>query len=311
MIEHLRALAVFAKTVELGSFRAAARALSLSPSVVSHHISKLEEHLALPLLYRSTRRLALTAEGKRLQAAAADMLQAAERGIDALSQDGKTPRGELRLAAPAFLATTSLCRDLAELAAAHPQVQLRLSFSDAPIDLLRDGFDLALRIGRVARTNDSTLRQRKLCEMRRLLVASPHYLRQHRSPRLPRDLAALDYLQLASRPAAVTLSRVGRPASASVTVPFSSRISVDSAAALHGLALAGAGLATLPEILVRADLSRGSLVELLPSWQVQSMGVYLLWPKTTQRPGLTALCSGFLRPRIAELFAGASHGQTA
>ncbi len=116
MIEHLRALAVFAKTVELGSFRAAARALSMAPSVVSHHISQLESRLQLPLLYRSTRRLALTAEGKRLYPQARDMLAAAERGIDTVSDTGQNPRGELRLAiAQQFIALSGLAAAAASL----------------------------------------------------------------------------------------------------------------------------------------------------------------------------------------------------
>lgn len=301
MIEHLRSLAVFAKTVELGSFRAAARALSLSPSVVSHHLGKLEASLGLPLLYRSTRRLALTAEGKRLLAAARDMMSAAERGLDAVSEQGQSPRGELRLSAPAFLAATALCRDLAEFAATYPQVKLTLSFSDAPTDLLRDGFDLALRVGRV---QDSTLRLRKLCDMRRLLVAAPRYLKGRRAPRRVAELAAFDYLQLSSRPAEVTLSRRGSGAPPR-TVSFQSRLVVDSAAALHGLTLAGAGLATLPEILIRSDLARGDLVELLPRFQTKLLGVYLLWPKTAQRPALLMRFSEFMGPRIRQLFAPA------
>lgn len=303
MLEHLRALAIFAKTVELGSFRAAARALSMAPSVVSHHISQLEARLQLPLLYRSTRRLALTAEGKRLYPQARDMLAAAERGIDTVSDTGQNPRGELRLAAPAFLATTSLCRDLGEFCRLYPQVKLVMSFSDSPIDLLRDGFDLALRVGRIA---DSALRLRKLCDMRRLLVAAPRYLGTRAAPRAPRDLATWNYLQLSSRPAEVTLGRAGK--AATVTQTFDSRIAVDSAAALRGLALAGAGLATLPEILIRTDLARGRLVEILPTWQTKLLGVYLLWPRTAQRPSLSARFIEFIGPRVSRLFTPAATG---
>src|SRR5215470_9370552 len=120
VIGELKALAVFATTVERGSFRDAARALALSPSVVSHHVSELERRLSLALLYRSTRRLALTPDGEKLYQSARDMLAAAERGLDAVSAQGPNPTGVLRVTAPALLAETVFCRDLAAFAHAHP-----------------------------------------------------------------------------------------------------------------------------------------------------------------------------------------------
>src|SRR5436190_9084038 len=110
MIEALKSLAVFAKTVECGSFRAAARHLDLSPSVVSYHVSSLERRLALPLLYRSTRHLALTPDGEQLYTHARAMLEVAERGLDAAAGHASRPRGKLRITAPALLAETRFCR---------------------------------------------------------------------------------------------------------------------------------------------------------------------------------------------------------
>src|SRR5580658_6140699 len=109
MLEQLRALAVFARVVDLGSFRAASRALSLSPSVISHHVRELEARMAMPLLHRSTRRLSLTPEGQRVLAHAREMVDAAERGLGEVSGAS----GRLRITAPAFLAATGLSRDLA------------------------------------------------------------------------------------------------------------------------------------------------------------------------------------------------------
>jgi DNA-binding transcriptional LysR family regulator len=179
VLDQLRSLAVFAKVAELGSFRAAARALALSPSVVSHHVGELERRLALPLLYRSTRSIALTPDGEQLVAAAREMVDAAARGLDAVSGRSAAPSGALRLTAPAFLAGTGLSRHLAAFSSKHPNVRLTVSFTDAPRDLLRDGLDLALRIGKLA---DSTHRTRKLAEMRRVLVASPRYAAARRPP---------------------------------------------------------------------------------------------------------------------------------
>ena len=159
MIDDLRALAVFARTVELGSFRGAAKALALSPSVVSHHVALLESRVGVPLLYRSTRRLALTPEGERLFASAREMVEAAERGLDGVNGRSESPSGLLRVSVPAFLANTAFPRDLAAFSAEHPRVRLTVGFSDGRRELIQDGLDVALRIGGL---EDSSLRARRL-----------------------------------------------------------------------------------------------------------------------------------------------------
>jgi len=296
MIDQLRALAVFAKVVELGSFRAAAKALSVSPSVVSHHVSELERHLSLPLLYRSTRRLALTPDGEKLVGAAREMVDAAERGLDGVSGRSETPTGALRLTVPAFLAGTAFSRDLAAFAAAHPQVALTVSFSELTRDLLRDGFDMAIRMGRL---DDSTHKTRKLADMGRLLVASPRYVAARAPLVTPRGLASWDLVQLSSRPAEVTVQAPGKKAQ---TVAITPRIAVDSAAAVRELVIAGAGVATLPEVTVRDDLVAGRLVGVLAGWQPASVGVYAVWPGNAQRPGLTMRFIEFISTPMATLF---------
>ena len=132
MLDQLRSLAVFARVAELGSFRAAARRLSLAPSVVSHHVSELERRLSLPLLYRTTRRVALTPEGAKLFAAAHEMLEAAERGLDEATGGSASPSGVLRVTAPAFLADTTLPRDLA--ATGRPSHPVRPVVDHFPAD---------------------------------------------------------------------------------------------------------------------------------------------------------------------------------
>ncbi|KMN81531.1 LysR family transcriptional regulator, partial [Chromobacterium violaceum] len=120
MIDELRALAVFAKTTETGSFRAAARALGLAPSVVSHHVSQLESRLGVALLYRSTRRLSLTPDGQALYGHAQAMLQAAETGLNELAGRAIEPAGTLRLSLPAFFARGPLTTSLAAFSRCHP-----------------------------------------------------------------------------------------------------------------------------------------------------------------------------------------------
>jgi DNA-binding transcriptional LysR family regulator len=295
MLDHLRALAVFARVADLGSFRAAARVLGLSPSVVSHHLRELEARLATPLLYRTTRRLALTPAGERLLTSARQMVEAAERGLDGVSSAG----GKLRVTAPAFLAATGLCRDLAAFSARHPNVQLVISFSEVTLDLLRDGLDVAFRIGKLA---DSAHMSRKLTDMPRVLVSAPAAIERGPRLRAPRDLETRSFIQLSSRPPLLSLASPGHKPT---TVALSPKISVDSAAAVRELALAGAGLATLPELLVRDDLRRGRLVVVLPRWTVASVGVYAVWPSHPQRAELTQAFVAFVEPRLVSLFAPA------
>jgi DNA-binding transcriptional LysR family regulator len=293
VLERLRALAVFAKVADLGSFRAASRALGLSPSVVSHHVRELEARLATPLLHRTTRRVALTPAGQRLISYARQMVEAAERGLDGVS----SATGRLRVTAPAFLAASGLCRDFAAFSAQHPGVELEISFTEATQDLLRDGLDVAFRIGSLG---DSTHKTRKLADMRRVLVAAPE-VAAAANPRTPLDLSAHGFIQLSSRPPRLTLAR---PGGKPVTVAVHPRISVDSAAAARELALAGAGIATLPELLVRDDLARGRLVTVLPAWTAASVGVYAVWPGHAQRAELTQVFVAFVAPRLASLFGG-------
>lgn len=297
MLDHLRQLAVFAKVVERGSFRGAARDLSLSPSVVSHHVAELEARLSLPLLHRSTRRLALTPDGEKLLSFAREMVDAAGRGLDAMSGRSSAPTGTLRVTAPAFFAETGFCSDLAAFQSAHPGVELTVSFTEVPRDLLRDGFDLALRAGQL---EDSTHKTRRLADMRRVLVGSPRYLSRRAEPRAPGDLADLDFVQLSSRPPRLSIKGLG--AKKPVTVTVHPRIHVDSAAAMREIVLAGGGVSAIPEVLVRSDLARGRLVEVLPGFHLALLGVHAVWPNNAQRASLTLRFIDFMAPRIEALF---------
>jgi DNA-binding transcriptional LysR family regulator len=295
MLNELRALAVLAKVVEVGSFRGAARALSLAPSVVSHHVSELETRLGVPLIYRSTRKLSLTPAGARLASDARGMVEAAERGLDGVRAGGARPRGTLRVTLPAFLADSSVCGDLTEFSRAHPEVQIVASFNDAPHDLLRDGFDVALRIGTL---ENSGHRTRRLGVMHRVLVGVSAF----RST--PSDAERLPFVHLASRPATIALTRKGQE----IAFRFVPTFSVDSAAAIRALLVAGAGVGTLPEVMVRDDLASGRLTEVLSGWRVQPVAVHAVWPSSPVRATLTHRFVEFLAPRLARLFRpGAPH----
>lgn len=297
MIDDLRALAVFARTAELGSFRAAAIALDLAPSVVSHHVRRLETRLGVPLLYRTTRRLSLTAEGEHLFSAAQQMLEAAERGLDALNANEEGPSGELRMTIPGFLDRTPFLSDLAEFLRARPRVRLRVGSSDGRRDLVSEGFDLAVRMGTLP---DSGLKVRRVATLRRVLVASPGYAAARPTVSVPEDLAGWDLLQLESRPPELDLTPPGPPTPVR-TVRLRPRAVCTSSEALLTLAVAGVGLTSLPEVLARDLLREGALVEVMPGWTLAPVGVYLVWPDGARRRVLTGQLVEFLTPRLLRL----------
>lgn len=282
MIEQLRALAVFAKTVDHGSFRKAARELGLSPSVVSHHISRLEEQLGVALLYRSTRKLSLTRDGERLIDSARAMVRAAEAGIGTARDHADELSGTLHITAPAVLASSPLARQISAFVGAHPKVVLSIDYSEQQRDVIGEGFDVAIRMGWL---RDSSLRARKLYDVERILCAAPTYLRGRPSPVTPKDLEDWDWLHLDPVGVRHTFRHASRKA---VSVTPSPRISVNNASALYHLSLSGAGLAAVPRHLAEAHLETGAIAVVLPEWRLRSVGVYAVRPHNAPRRGLAA-----------------------
>jgi len=147
MIDRLRQLAIFAKTIDHGSFRGAAKELQISPSVVSHHISQLEENLGLALIYRSTRKLSLTRDGERLLLAARKMLDAVESELEELSSIANVPSGELNITVPSVLSQSVITERIASFSLANPRIKLSVDYSDTRRNLIDDGYDFAIRMG--------------------------------------------------------------------------------------------------------------------------------------------------------------------
>lgn len=288
MIDELRALAIFAKTVEAESFRQAAKDLNLSPSVVSHHIAQLEERLGITLLYRSTRHLSLTQEGKKLFLHAKEMLLAAETGLNAITQQSSEPSGRLNITLPSFFSKSKLIKDIAHFAEAFPKVELLLNFTDVKQDLIREGIDLAIRIGDL---EDSALKAKKIFDMPRKLVVSPDYMKHRKRPQKPQDLMNWDWIGFKMRP---NRRKLIHQSGKSVELEFNPRIIADSVEAVSQLAVAGLGLATPPAFLVASDLKHKNLIEPLPKWGISSLTVFAVWPPNASKNSLTFRLIHFL-----------------
>ena len=295
MLDHLRQIAVFAKTVEHGSFRRAATALNLSPSVVSHHISQLEERLGVALLYRSTRRLSLTREGEDLFASAQAMIDAAETGIAAVSSHSEQPSGELRITLPAILSHSGIVDHIAAFSQTFPKIKLSLDFSDVRRELIRDGIDIAIRMGWL---QDSTLKARKLCAMDRCTVASAAYLKDRPTPKVPADIEDWDWIGLtpvAAKPA--TLTKTDGTQARILPKP---QISVNDAHALYRLVKAGAGVGIIPKFMVTGDIANGSVEPLCPDWEPAPVGIYAVWPPNVPRGSLQSRFVTFMAERTKD-----------
>ncbi|WP_020410772.1 LysR family transcriptional regulator [Hahella ganghwensis] len=273
MIDDLRAMAVFARTVEYGSFRRAARELQLSPSVVSHHISQLEKRLGVALLYRSTRQLTLTDPGQRLFISSKQMLEAAQSGLNDLQVSQEEVSGTLKLTLPFMLARHSITGYIAAFASQYPKVSLNLNYSDHPQNLIKEGIDLAVRIGPL---KDSSLKSKKLFDMTRVLVASEKYIDSRASPKQPEDLNDWEWIGLATRSGKKELQHPKKKKP--VNIDITPRITADSMDAVYQLCLSGLGLCTPPEFMVKQALGQGVLKTVLAPWHPTSLGVYAVWP---------------------------------
>lgn len=284
MIDRLRQMAIFAKTIDHGSFRGAARELHLSPSVVSHHISQLEDHLGVALIYRSTRKLTLTGEGQRLLAATHNMLDAVEGELQDLSATAGEPSGELRVTLPSVLSLSHITDQIAAFSLAYPRITLTVDFSDTRRALIDDGFDLAIRMGP---TSKNSATSRSLFKVRRVLVASKAYLSTRTVGDDPKSLAHWEWLVLAPVQK-VPLSFRNKDGEG-VKIKPTPHMFTNDAQALHRLAQAGAGLAIVPEFLVAPDVANGTMEIVLPEWELRSISVFAEWPTNAPKHGLIHL----------------------
>jgi len=272
MIDELRAMAIFATAVETGSFRGAAKKLQLSPSVISHHIAKLEQQLGTTLLYRSTRKLSLTDNGKKLFSSTQMMIQAAENGLSDIASQSAEPSGNLTLTIPAMFAKSQLMDDIGAFAKRHPKIKLSITVSDLAQDLVRDGIDLAIRIGEL---KDSNLKCKRLFDMPRTLVVSSEVANMNDIAEHPRELAGWDWIAIKMRPNhKILINSTGEK----VQVDYQPRITLDSMEAVCQLTLAGLGLSSPPTFMVAKHIAQGQLTEVLPNWRIESLGIYALWP---------------------------------
>lgn len=286
----LNALLVFAAVAETGGFTAAADQLGVAKAKVSLDISRLETQLGASLFSRTTRRVALTDAGQALYAECVPLL----RGVqDALTQAAGSAElaGTLRISAAVDHAVQSLSRAVAEFALLHPQLQIDLRTSDRVADVVKEGIDLAIRIGWL---RDSSLRATQLGEFEQCVVASPAYLARAGRPLRPQDLAQHEWLALTLLPTPLTWTFTPARGRKQV-VRMSGRLRTDSSATLRALLQNGAGVSAMDQFSVAEAVRSGQLVRLLPEWSLPKGGVYAVYPPGRHVPAKVRAFIDFYR----------------
>jgi len=289
MAHALQEIAVFARIVGTGSLSAAARDLGLSPALISRRLAALEARLGVRLINRTTRSLHLTDEGASYYETCTRVLAEMEEADAAVSAGRAEPRGVLRVALPASFGNQHVAPLVPAFAARYPLVQLALSLSDRAVSVVEEGFDLAIRIADLA---DSSLAARKLAPNRRVVCASPAYLRRHGAPRAPEDLASHNCLTTTDFSMHWDYRAPdGKPGSVRVT----GRYACDNWEVLRDWALAGMGVALKSTWDVRRHLEDGSLVSLLPGYTFASdVAIYAVYPHRRHLPAKTRVFIEFL-----------------
>lgn len=294
LLPDLEAWAIFASVADHGGLAPAARELGVSVPTVSRAVARLERRLGAALFHRTSRRLALSAFGAQALPDAQALLAAAQALEDSAADAATQPAGTIRLAAPMDFGRAHLAPILPEFLAAYPDIRIDLHLDDARIDIIAGGHDLVLRIANMA---DSSLIARRLCTVRRRLVATPAYLAGHGTPAHPADLVRHRALLYTNVPNPGAWAFTG-PGQSAWTANVAGPLLANSGGALLPALLAGQGIALQPEFLAWDAIADGRLVTLLPGWEAAPLALNMVTPPGRRRPARVRLLMDWLADRL-------------
>lgn len=295
-MENLEGLPIFVRAVREGSFSAAARALGLTPSAVSKQIGRLEDQLAVRLFNRTTRRLSLTEEGAAFYERTSRILTDLEDAAAAVSSLRGVARGRLRVTMPIAYGVTHLLPKLPDFLARHPEMTLEIDLNDRIVNMIEEGFDVAVRVGEL---QDSSLIGRRLAANRRVLAAAPAYLAGRAAPQDPQGLAGhncLIYTYRAQRHDWHLVDAAG----AETVVTIAGSIETNNSMMLRAAALAGLGVVLLPLWIIGPDLKAGRLQRLLPDYHWPDSAIHVVYPPGRHLSARVRAFVDFLVEQFAE-----------
>lgn len=264
-IEELR---TFVEVADAGGVTAAARRLGLSKSIVSRRLARIEEDLGIQLLARTTRGAALTEAGTTFREHAARICAEIDIARETILPAGEL-RGRLRIAAPLSFGPTHFAPVFAALAERHPKLHIQTSYTDRFVDLIAEGFDCAIRVGHLT---DSSLLARRVGWTTAKYVASPAYIAKHGAPETPEEFVTHEVVMQG------TETWIAMDGEKPIPMKPQGRFKADNAIALVAAALAGIGLAGVPEELIIEHLASGALVEVMPRYPCPDLGIYVIRP---------------------------------
>ncbi|MGF6770141.1 DNA-binding transcriptional LysR family regulator [Paraburkholderia sp. GAS199] len=309
---NLNRLAVFVAVVEAGSLTAAAARLGLAKAMVSTHIQRLEREVGASLLVRTTRQLKVTESGRAFYDASCRILQATEDAISAVSGASAPVRGTLRVSAPNDYGALAVAPALVELREIYPELDVELICSDSYVDLIADGIDVAIRLGRLA---DSNYRAVRIGGYVKWVVASPAFVEKWGTPRSPAALAKLPFIaqSVLPHPLTLELQRGGGVRSAAKgttkdaakgttrSVRCASGLVVNTADTARAAALSGGGFGLLTDFSIASDVEAGRLLRLLPDWTTVPAGIHAVFPPTSYPPAKVLALIDVFRRRLGAL----------
>ncbi len=267
-------MTAFVRAVETGGFSAAARDIGLTPSALSKLVTRLEDRLGARLLHRTTRRLQLTAEGEAFYARARPILAAMDEAEAEVAQAGASPRGLLRLHCGSTFGMHQLAPAIPRFLERYPAVEIDITISDQPLGAMEEAIDLAIRIGPL---DESSMVARRICNLERVICASPAYLQRCGTPRTPDELQQHNCLWITSLPA---LRRWPFDTDDGIrVVHVGGNVAVNNAETVLQLALAGVGITRLSDVVVADAIRRGTLVQILTDWHhVEPVPLFATYP---------------------------------
>lgn len=289
-MDTLTRMQAFVDIVEQQGFSAAARKVGRSKALMSKYVRELEDELGILLLNRTTRQFSLTEAGEVFHKSALEILQKVGDLQDKVREAGTGHKGRLRISAPRSLTDLEIGLPIVEFAAEYPDITIDMNLDDAMVDMVEEGYDVAIRISRLT---DSSLIAKKLSDFRLVLCASPDFIKRYGTPKTPHDLGDVPCIvdtNMMRRANWCFLDENGEE----ISVPVRGNIEVNSPEVTRRAALAGLGMTLVPEFSIEQELKSGALVSLLEDRIPSGGGIYAVYPHRRHVPGKVRVFVDFL-----------------